>query len=44
MIKVKLPKASWDQIDVCLKILEKQGYLVKGLRGEIDAQVAEQEN
>lgn len=43
MIKVKLPKASWDEIDSCLKILEAQGWLVKGLREEIDAQVAEQE-
>lgn len=43
MITVKLPAASWLEIDLYLETLEAQGYLVKALRGEIDAQVAEQE-
>lgn len=44
MVKVNLPTASWEELDVLLEQLEKQGHLVKGLRGEIAAQVKEQEN
>jgi len=44
MVTVKLPRASWDSVDLALQTLEEQGWLVGPLRHEIEQQVDEQEN
>lgn len=43
MNTVKLPRASWDEVIMCLDILKSQGYIVQFLRDEIDEQIARQE-
>jgi len=43
MVTVKLPRASWDEVDMFLGILKEQGYLIGPLRKEINDQVDSQE-
>ena len=43
MIKVSLPRASWDQIELILDDLKSQGYIVGGLLKEIQDQTHAQE-
>jgi hypothetical protein len=44
VVTVKLPRAEWEALDALLEVLQKQGWLVKSLRNEINAQVDKQEN
>ena len=43
MIKVSLPRASWDQVELILEDLHAQGFLVEGLLKEIQDQTQAQE-
>ena len=43
MVKVEMPRACWDEIDMFLGILKDQGYLIDPLRKEISNQVDSQE-
>jgi hypothetical protein len=43
MVKVEMPRADWDQVLDCLRILMHQGYIVKSLYNDIVDQVDEQE-
>lgn len=43
MIKVALPRADWDQIEMILEDLHAQGFIVGGLLKEIQDQTHAQE-
>ena len=42
-IKVSMPRANWDQIEMILEDLLGQGYIVGGLLDEIQQQTHTQE-
>jgi hypothetical protein len=44
MVKVEMPRASWEEVLECLRMLMNQGYILKGLYNEIIDQVDEQED
>jgi hypothetical protein len=43
MVKVEMPRAQWDEVLECLRMLMDQGYILKSLYNEIIDQVDEQE-
>ena len=43
MVKVEMPRASWEEVLECLRMLMNQGYILKSLYNEIIDQVDEQE-
>ena len=43
MVKVEMPRASWEEVLECLRMLMNQGYILKPLYNEIIDQVDEQE-
>ena len=44
MVKVEMPRASWEEVLECLRMLMNQGYILKPLYNEIIDQVDEQED
>lgn len=42
-MKVEMPKASWDEVEMILEIFRDQGYLVDALLKEIQDQTHKQE-
>ena len=43
MVKVEMPRGSWEEVLECIRILMDQGYILKALYNEIIDQVDEQE-
>lgn len=43
MVTVKMPRANWDAVIVCLELLESQGLLTGPIINEIQEQVDRQE-
>jgi hypothetical protein len=43
MVKVEMPRASWDAVIASLEVMKAEGYILGGLIKEIEDQVYSQE-